>query len=58
MSKRHIDLNLIGICNYHRIALISLVILLATFQNAHPQQGIAQDAYAIFEQSCLHLPRS
>ena len=53
MSKRHIDPNLIGICNYHRIALISLVILLVAFQNAHPQQQIAQDAYAIFEQSCL-----
>ena len=23
MSKRHLDSNLIGICNYHRIALIA-----------------------------------
>ena len=53
MSRRHLDPNLIGICKYHCIALISLLIFIVGFQNAHSQQQIAQDAYAIFEQSCL-----
>ena len=53
MSRRHLDPNLIGICKYHCIAVISLLIFIVGFQNAHSQQQIAQDAYAIFEQSCL-----
>ena len=53
MSRRHIDPNLTGICKYHYIALISLLIFIVGFQNAHSQQQIAQDAYAIFQQSCL-----
>ena len=53
MSRRHLDPNLTGICKYHCIALISLLIFIVGFQNAHSQQQIAQDAYAIFEQSCL-----
>ena len=54
MSKRHLDPNLIGICKQHQpIALICLLIFIVVSQNAHPQQQIAQDAYAIFEQSCL-----
>ena len=53
MSRRHLDPNLTGICKYHCIALISLLIFIVGFQNAHSQQQIAQDAYAIFQQSCL-----
>ena len=53
MSRHHLDPNLIRICKYHCIAVISLLIFIAGFQNAHSQQQIAQDAYAIFEQSCL-----
>ncbi len=53
MSRCHLDPNLTGICKYHYIALISLLIFIVGFQNAHSQQQIAQDAYAIFQQSCL-----
>ena len=53
MFKCHLVPCLIGICKYHRIALISLLILIISSQKTHPQQQIAQDAYAIFEQSCL-----
>ena len=53
MSRRHLAPNLIGIYKYHCIAVISLLIFIVGFQNAHSQQQIAQDAYAIFEQSCL-----
>ena len=53
MFKCHLVPCLIGICKYHRIALISLLILIIRSQETHPQQQIAQDAYAIFEQSCL-----
>ena len=53
MSRRHLAPNLIGICKYHCIAVISLLIFIVGFQNAHSQQQIAQDAYAIFQQSCL-----
>ena len=53
MSRRHLDPNLTGICKYHCIAVISLLIFIVGFQTAHSQQQIAQDAYAIFEQSCL-----
>ena len=53
MFKYHLVPCLTGIYKYHRIALISLVILIISSQKTHPQQQIAQDAYAIFEQSCL-----
>ena len=54
MSKRHLDPNLIGICKqHHPIALICLLIFVVVSQNVPAQQQIAQDAYAIFEQSCL-----
>ena len=54
MSKRHLAPNLIGISKQqHFIALICLLILIAGSQNILAQQQIAQDAYAIFEQSCL-----
>ena len=53
MFKYHLVPCLTGIYKYHRIALISLVILIISSQNTHPQQQIAQDVYAIFEQSCL-----
>ena len=41
---------LIGI--HHRIALIGLLTFIVS-PNLYPQQQIAQDAYAIFERSCL-----
>ena len=53
MSRRHLAPNLIGICKYHCIAVISLLIFIVGFQNAHSQQQIALDTYAIFQQSCL-----
>ncbi len=37
----------------YRIALIGLLILIVCSQNISAQQQIAQDAHAIFEQSCL-----
>ena len=54
MSRRHLDPNLIGTCTkQHSITLICLLILIASSQTVYPQQQIAIDAYAIFEQSCL-----
>ena len=53
MFKCHSVPCLIGICKYRRIALICLLMFIVASQNVHPQQQIAQDAYAIFEQSCL-----
>ena len=54
MFKRHSVPNLIGTCKkQHLISFIALLILIAGYQNVYPQQQIAQDAYAIFEQSCL-----
>ena len=54
MSKRHLDPNLIGICKQHQpIPLICLLIFIVVSQNVSAQQQIAQDTYAIFEQSCL-----
>ena len=38
---------------HHRIALICLLTLIVGYQNVSAQQQIAQDAYAIFEQSCF-----
>ena len=49
MFKRY----LVTCKQYYFITLISLLILIVCSQNVHPQQGVAQDAYAIFEQSCL-----
>ena len=40
-------------CKQRRIALICLLILIVGSQNVYPQQGVAQDTYAIFQQSCL-----
>ena len=55
MSRRHFISYLIGTCKQqqYRITLISLLMFIASSQNVYPQQQIAQDAYAIFEQSCL-----
>ena len=55
MFKCHLVPCLIGICKQqqHRIALICLLMFIVVSQNVYPQQQIAQDAYAIFEQSCL-----
>ena len=40
-------------CKQRRIALICLLILIVSSQTVYPQQQIAQDAYAIFQRSCL-----
>ncbi len=54
MFKRHLVPHLIGACkHYHRIVLIGLLIFIVGSQNVLAQQQIAQDAHAIFEQSCL-----
>ena len=53
MFKRYFIPNLIGICKQYCIALISLLMLIMASQTVYPQQQIAQDAYAIFEQSCF-----
>ena len=53
MFKRYFFPYLIGICKQYCIALISLLILIMASQTVYPQQQIAQDAYAIFEQSCF-----
>ena len=55
MFKRYLVPNLIGACKkqLYRIALISLLMFIMVSQTVYPQQQIAQDAYAIFEQSCL-----
>ena len=55
MSRRHFISYLIGTCKQqqYRITLIGLLILIVGYQNVYPQQQIAQDTYAIFQQSCL-----
>ena len=54
MSKRHPVLRLVGACKQqYRIAFICILILTVSPQIASAQLQIAQDAYAIFEQSCL-----
>ena len=47
--------NLIGIRKQrqHLITLICLLMFMIGSQNVYPQQQVAQDAYAIFEQSCF-----
>ena len=55
MFKHYFIPNLIGLCKqqqYH-LALIGLLIFMVGYQNVSAQQQIAQDAYAIFEQSCF-----
>ena len=49
MSKRY----LVARKQHHLVILACLLIFIVGSQNVYPQQGIAQDAYAIFEQSCL-----
>ena len=54
MFKRYFVPNLIGTCKQqHFITLICLLILIVSSQTVSAQQQIAQDAYAIFEQSCF-----
>ena len=49
MFKRY----LVACKRHHLITLIGLLIFIVGSQNVSAQQQIAQDAYAIFEQSCL-----
>ena len=54
MIKRYLAPHLIGICKQqHRIALMGLLIFIVGSQTVYPQQQIAQDAHAIFQQSCF-----
>ena len=53
MFRRHFVPDLIGACKQHLITLIGLLMILVGSQTVSAQQQIAQDAYAIFEQSCL-----
>ena len=49
MFKRY----LVACKQHHLITPICLLIFIVGSQTVHPQQQIAQDAYAIFEQSCF-----
>ena len=54
MFKRNLVPYLIRACKQqHLIKLIVLLMFIVGSQNVHPQQQIAQDTYAIFEQSCF-----
>ena len=55
MFKGHLNPNLIRTCKQqqYRIALISLLMFIIGSQTVYPQQQIALDTYAIFQQSCL-----
>ena len=55
MSKRHPVPHSVGVCRQqqYRIAFICVLILTVSSQTVSAQLQIAQDAYAIFEQSCL-----
>jgi len=53
MLKRYFISNLIGGMHQYYILLISLLIFVIGSQNVYPQQQIALDTYAIFQQSCL-----
>ena len=55
MLKRHLVPYLIGACKQQRyfVIFICLLISIVGSQNISAQQQIAQDTYAIFEQSCL-----
>ena len=49
MFKRY----LVACKQQYRITLIGLLMFIMVSQNVYPQQQIAQDAHAIFEQSCF-----
>ena len=52
--KRHLVPDLIRICKpHHLITLVGLLMSVVGSQNVYPQQQIALDTYAIFQQSCL-----
>ena len=54
MFKRHVISFLIGFCQkQYLIVFIGLLMFIVGFQNVYPQQQIALDTYAIFQQSCL-----
>ena len=55
MFKRHFVPDLIRACRQeqHLIILIGLLIFIVGSQTVYPQQQIALDTYAIFQQSCL-----
>ena len=53
MFKHRLIPNLIEICKQHLITLTGLLIFIIGTQNVHPQQQIALDTYAIFQQRCL-----
>ena len=52
---KHLVPDWIGTCKRQQylITLIGLLMCIVGSQNVYPQQQIAQDAYAIFQQSCL-----
>ena len=49
MFKRY----LVACKQHHPITLIGILTFIVGYQNVYSQQQIAQDAYAIFQQSCL-----
>ena len=55
MFKRYLVPHSVGACkrHQHRIALTCLLVFIVGSQTVYPQQQIAQDAYAIFQQSCF-----
>ena len=53
MFKRHCVLAWIRTQKQYSLAPTCLFLLIVISQNVHSQQQIAQDAYAIFQQSCL-----
>ena len=53
MFKQHLVLNLIGIRKQHHLITFIVLIFIVGSQTVSAQQQIAQDAYAIFQQSCL-----
>ena len=54
MFRRYFISYLVRICKqHHLITLICLLILIVCSKNVSAQQQIAQDAHAIFEQSCF-----
>ena len=56
MSKHHPVPHLVGVCKQqqHRIAFTSILILTLCAPTVPAQQGVTQDTYAIFEQSCFN----
>ena len=53
MFEHHLVLNLIGIRKQHHLITFIVLIFIVGSQTVSAQQQIAQDAYAIFQQSCL-----